>query len=106
RARRGGGRGAGRVIRQTGASTRPLCCTYGSKSFTLRVASGSSLTTHTAAVHVSLTGRGCPRRFAEPDIRPHVVATLKSYGRTTTSRSQSAIRVHLRRPQSAAAAPC
>ena len=38
------------MIRQTGASTRPLCCTYGSKSFTLRVASGSSLTTHTAAV--------------------------------------------------------
>ena len=61
RTRRGGGRGAGRVIRQTGASTRPLCCTYGSKSFTLRVASGKL---------VDHAHRRCPGVVDRPRMSP------------------------------------
>ena len=78
---------------------RSSCSAKSAKSFVLNVASGRPSTRQQAAIQVSFTGRGRPRRWARACSSPQVVAIASSNGSSTTRRRQLARSASRRGPQ-------
>lgn len=68
-------------------------------SLRFKVASGTSWVRQQAAIHMSLTGRGRPRRVAAADSLPQVAATASSPGSTAILASRAASSPRRRSPQ-------